>query len=578
MARLSLALVATMAVLGLVAASSMLDMELRAEFAATTSFAKGTSSYKLAGRSSPDDIIPLIFAVRQNTAALKAELAQISDPTHPRYAQYYTLEELAKFTFPESTEALHAYLSQFDLQYIDTTPNGEYVKVAVTVATANAMLNADYMTFLPRDAASTLPAVHRTQRYSLPISVADHLDYVAYTTNLPAARASGVFTTLEPMAADADGIATISVISKYYNIQNLTCATRSSSNAVFETIGQSYEPSDLTTFDKNYGVPAQKISKVVGTNNPGSCVNPNNCVEAELDVQLITAIAQDTATTFWSIPGSESFVEWAKAVAADPNPPKVHSVSYGSPESENPATNVKSFDTEAMKLGLRGVTIMVASGDDGVAGEGARGNPSGCGFNPSYPATPPHVTAVGATQGPESGMPEIACSSKTGGGITTGGGFSVVFPRPSYQDAAVSAYLKNGPNMPPASKYNGAGRGYPDVAIMGHNYPIVVGGNTYQGSGTSAASPVFAGMITLINAERIQAGKKTLGFLNTALYQLDESVFHDITSGENNCAAGQQGSQTCCQYGFTATTGWDPLTGRGSPRFEKFKAALMALP
>jgi len=231
------------------------------------------------------------------------------------------------------------------------------------------------------------------------------------------------------------------------------------------------------------------------------------------------------------------------------------------------------YNTEVCKLGLRGITVIVASGDDGVANFDARGNASACGFSPSFPATSPYVTAVGATQGPESGKPEIACSAATGGVVTTGGGFSVFFDRPDYQESVVDDYLATAPNLPPTNLFNLAGRGYPDVSMMGYNYVVVIGSNLYQESGTSASAPVFAAMVTLVNSERLNKGLSPLGFLNPTLYGLDSSVFHDITVGENNCCA-ENTPQVCCPYGFNATTGWDPLTGLGSINFELFLAAL----
>jgi len=85
-------------------------------------------------------------------------------------------------------------------------------------------------------------------------------------------------------------------------------------------------------------------------------------------------------------------------------------------------------------------------------------------------------------------------------------------------------------------------------------------------------------MITLINNDRLNAKKKPLGFLNPSLYSLGEKAFNDITVGENNCCAGFPPNIVCCQYGFNATTGWDPLTGLGSPKFPALRAALVALP
>jgi len=299
-------------------------------------------------------------------------------------------------------------------------------------------------------------------------------------------------------------------------------------------------------------------------------------------VQYIMAIAQNAPTTYWSIDSNsqDPFLDWSVALSNTTNPPLVHSISYGSIATEDPQQDMTRFNTEICVLGTQGVTVMVSSGDDGVANFEARNDPSQCGFSPSFPATSPYVTAVGATQGPDFGQPEIACSSSTNGLITTGGGFSIFFSRPSYQNSAVTNYLQNAPNLPPVSQFNSQGRGYPDVAVLGHNYEVVIGGQTYIESGTSASSPVFAGMITLINDYRFSNGKGPLGFINPALYQIGGSsnkVFNDITSGENNCCAGEPGQQVCCQYGFNATTGWDPLTGWGSVNFPALLKALGSL-
>jgi len=229
---------------------------------------------------------------------------------------------------------------------------------------------------------------------------------------------------------------------------------------------------------------------------------------------------------------------------------------------------------------------MVSSGDDGANGEGARNNvPAGCGFAPSYPASSPYVTAVGATQGPEAQpvAPEVGCSSSSNGLITSGGGFSSVWNTPSYQSKVVGQYLSMSNatgEMPPSSAYAANGRGYPDVAVLGHNYYITAGGQSLIVSGTSASSPVFAAMITIANSRRMNAGKATLGFLNPALYQIyasNPSVFNDITSGWSNCPASQTVPPPCCQFGWPATSGWDAMTGLGSVVFPKLMDALVAL-
>lgn len=124
--------------------------------------------------------------------------------------------------------------------------------------------------------------------------------------------------------------------------------------------------------------------------------------------------------------------------------------------------------------------------------------------------------------------------------IYSAGGFSDIFPRPSYQDQAVKNYLAKGKNVPPTSMFNAEGRCYPDITALGNAYNVIIGGQNYQLSGTSASAPVAAGMINLVNGLREAKGKSPLGFINPLLYSLEsKSVLNDITDGDINCTAGQ---------------------------------------
>lgn len=89
---------------------------------------------------------------------------------------------------------------------------------------------------------------------------------------------------------------------------------------------------------------------------------------------------QGAPLTYWSIPvegSGDIFLEFAQEIAADPEAPQIYSISYGGPEHLQSRTAMKRFNTELCKMGLRGMTVFVASGDDGVAGYEARGNPNG---------------------------------------------------------------------------------------------------------------------------------------------------------------------------------------------------------
>jgi len=249
------------------------------------------------------------------------------------------------------------------------------------------------------------------------------------------------------------------------------------------------------------------------------------------------------------------------------------------------------------KIGVAGTSLVVASGDSGANGR----TDEGCSakqLRPEFPAASPYVTTVGATQvinatyGVYGTVPyctghgysciaggtEVAVSLPVAG-FTSGGGFSNTTgaTRPAYQDAAVTAYLQSGVKLPPASYFNGMGRGEPDVAAIGHNGLVCTGGGLEPVGGTSMSSPIFAAVMSFANAIMLAKTGSTLGFLNPLLYSMqaaDPTTFTDITVGDNICP--EYGCQPTC-YGFLATVGWDPVTGLGTPNVDRIKAYVSRL-
>ncbi len=142
------------------------------------------------------------------------------------------------------------------------------------------------------------------------------------------------------------------------------------------------------------------------------------------------------------------------------------------------------------------------------------------------------------------------------------------FDRPAFQVPFVKTYFATAKNLPPAADYNHTGNGIPDVSALSENFNIVCGGSTMGVDGTSCAAPTFAGVISLLNDVRLQAGKAPLGFLNTLFYT-NPDIFHDVTVGNN---------PGCGTNGFEACQGWDPLSGLGSPLFAKMESLVKSLP
>jgi len=171
--------------------------------------------------------------------------------------------------------------------------------------------------------------------------------------------------------------------------------------------------------------------------------------------------------------------------------------------------------------------------------------------------------------------PEVAAMvSLTKGNFYSGGGFSNIFPLPEYQRYAVEEYTRKYLNPSPFApgQYNDSGnaRAFPDISANGAKYLVVMDGQIHLVYGTSASTPVVASMITLINDARIVAGKSPVGFLNPTIYNpAFSSAFNDITSGSN---------PGCGTDGFNATCGWDPVTGVGTPNFEKLLQIFLLLP
>lgn len=216
-----------------------------------------------------------------------------------------------------------------------------------------------------------------------------------------------------------------------------------------------------------------------------------------------------------------------------------------------------------------GVSIVVASGDAGpIASTACHSSDLGS-FTVQSPVNCPYVTSVGATQLLANGT-ETAVQ---GDGWASGGGFSGVYARPDYQGDAVATYFADYP--PPAAvqaKFNASGRGIPDLSAAGINIAIAVDGAVSAGGeGTSAAAPLVAAMLNLINEERLAVGKSTVGFVNPVLYANASAIFRDVTEGNNDMCDG-------LVTGFDAVPGWDPVTGLGTPQWEGLKEVFFSLP
>lgn len=407
--------------------------------------------------------------------------------------------------------------------------------------------------------------VHRTES-SFQLPLPEHIDFVSPTTRFPSTLR---LTKSNNNKATSEGKLRTNPdsIRQMYNIPD-TVATGNPANQqhVAGFLQNYFSPNDLELFYSQYFTKGKTLPNgkptVKGPNEPGQ-----GTVEGNLDVQYIMSIAANVSTTYWYTNGTrpypgggenEDFVQWLMALSSSTDTlPSVISVSYADEEFVIDPAFQHRVDVEFQKLGVQGAALFFGSGDDGVTGD--HGVCPGNKFVAWWPASSPYVTAVG-------GMEEMASQAAA----FSGGGFSNRYSVPAYQRSAVEGWSKSS-RLPPASYYNHSGAGFPDVTAVAMGFWTYVGGIPDEVGGTSASTPTFAGMVSLLNDARMAQGKKALGPINQLIYQHPEA-FTDVTRGTNTGGGG------CGVGGYTAVEGWDPASGLGSPKFDALLKLALSLP
>jgi len=315
---------------------------------------------------------------------------------------------------------------------------------------------------------------------------------------------------------------------------------------------------DLALFDSVFGLPVAHLRVV---NSLADATSPWLAANEEVqDTEMAHVVAPDANLVEVLIPeaaiasATSAVTAFTSAIRLGVSQGEIISISASLGEHFWTAAEVTAMHSVLLAAQRRHVTVVAASGDTGAASDAHFG--AAPVKEVSLPASDPLVLGVGGT--------ELTANQTTGlyigetvwntGSSASGGGFSHLFSRPTYQNGTQGTE---------------DARGVPDVAgdaasVGGMALVLSNGGQNYvivATGGTSAAAPFWAGLIALADQE----ARRSLGFVNPAIYRIARgpsyhAAFHDITTGNNTVDI-----PPVTITGYQAASGWDPVTGWGTP-------------
>lgn len=335
--------------------------------------------------------------------------------------------------------------------------------------------------------------------------------------------------------------------------------------------GGGFFANDLKKFCALAKIPNPPTVTAVSTD--GTPTDSRDGAEGEvmLDVEVVAGVCPKAHIVVyfanWSEQGWLTILD--AAVQDQTNNPTVLSISWGNAEDTDVWTKqaMEQINQTLQDAAMIGVTVCVAAGDDGSSDAVSDGL-----AHVDFPSSSPFALAVGGTTIPAKGVQQPDILWKEGDGLrsdnggSTGGGVSAIFPRPNWQS-----------NISIQSVNPGAivGRCIPDLAANADwnasPYLLVVDGQPQPNGGTSAASPLVASLLTLINSTRTPG--KPVGYITPVLYQPNGNggtppgaiACTDVQSGDNN---------TDSIGGYSAGPGYDAASGWGTPNGVKLAQAL----
>ncbi|KAF9938982.1 hypothetical protein BGZ65_011778 [Modicella reniformis] len=319
-----------------------------------------------------EEVIPLRIGFKlQNLQEFERQFMEISTPGHPNYGKHMTSEQIYAMLDP-TDEAVQFVLNWLKTFGIEGIHDHQWIKVDLTVAQADQLLQAQYKVYHNSESGKSIT---RTLSYSLPSFFLDFIDLVLPATSF--APDPGAFTIpkvskrQDPPSCETR--VTPACLQKLYGIP--TSRTKNINGDVNHIgvpgfLNEFANKADLSEFlkqERRYLVPPPSFDEVFINGGRNDQNVPG--IEANLDIQYTVGLANGVPTTFYSMGNNDTgFVDFSNYLLGMVNPPSVISISYGYDERDLTSSFANNLCNTYMQLGAKGISVIVASGDGGVAG------------------------------------------------------------------------------------------------------------------------------------------------------------------------------------------------------------------
>src|SRR6266581_1339595 len=447
-----------------------------------------------------------------NQDQLDSLLRDLYNPGSPRYHQFLTPAEFAAAFSPtrDQQQQVVDYLTSLGLQVTSVSPNGLIIHARATVSQAEKSFKVNINSyslgsrkFFANDRAPTIPSSLVSSIVSIQgmdNSVVMRPRYLSDSQNT-ARQLSPHKQNSSPTGYGPSDLAGA------YDANPLKNANIKGSNqtvAIFELDG--YNPSDITHYLSQYGLGSPSITtvKVDGFNGSAG----SGAIEDELDIEVVAAMAPQAAQIVYEGPNTTNGVNDTYNKIVTDNKAQVMTTSWGLCEADSGSTELNTLDNIFKQGAAQGISMYAASGDSGAY------DCQTSALQVDSPASDPYITGTGVKNQYSNGKREVPDISADADPNT---GYAI------YCTVVASGCDSSG---------------------------------WFEVGGTSGAAPLWAGSTALINQYLLQQGKSRVGYVNPALYGLENAQqphvpFHDVTSGDNMF--------------YPATANYDLATGWGSP-------------